>query len=74
MTKSKIMTKSIVSTLLAALIFQFLLIAPTRAQSSDGAEATAKIKAVLMKRGAGEKSKAVITLRDGRKLKVTSPN
>lgn len=62
------MTKPIVSIMIAVLIFQFLLIAPTFAQSSNGAAETAKVKAALIKIGASEKSKVKIKLRDGRKI------
>ena len=63
------MLKANVSFLIAILILQFLFIAPAFGQSLTGAAETAKIKAALTKRGAGEKSKVNIKLRDGREIK-----
>jgi hypothetical protein len=67
--RKKTMLKTTISILIAILFFQLHLVAPIAAQNLSREAETAKIKAALTKRGAGEKSKIKIKLRDGRELK-----
>lgn len=63
------MLRTITSTLLAVLIFNFCCIIQTQGQNISHEADTAKIKADLTKRGIGEKSKVKIEMRDGQVTK-----
>ena len=63
------MLKTIISILIAVLLFNFFGIIPNFAQSGKDAAETAKVKTSLTKIGTGEKAKIKIKLRDQREFK-----
>lgn len=63
------MLKTIISILIAVLLFHFFGIAPTFGQNPNSNADIAKIKSELSKRGIGEKAKVKIELNDGREIK-----
>lgn len=63
------MLKTIISILIAILLFQFFHITPTFGQSPENDAEIAKIKNELSKRGVGEKAKVKIELNNGREIK-----
>jgi hypothetical protein len=63
------MFKTIISIVIAILLFQFFHIVPAFGQSRKNDTDVAKIKTELTKRGIGEKAKVKIELNDGREVK-----
>jgi hypothetical protein len=63
------MLKTIISIVIAILLFQFFGFAPIIGQTLNHNSDIAKIKADLTKRGIGEKAKVKIELLDGREVK-----
>lgn len=63
------MLKTLISIVIAILLFHFFHIAPTFGQSQKNDADIAKIKTDLGKRGIGKKAKVKIELNDGREVK-----